>query len=195
MTELAAARVPDYLDDMLRQSARTRQRPRWSALERWIPMGVIARTAPVRQVPWRSIAIAALLIVLAAAAVALFAGSQSRRLPAAVRSRPQRRHPTSIDGDIVTVDPVTGATKVIIGGPDHGRRSPCSRTSDDQLLFTRTASGAAAALWIGERRRHPTPAEVIGGDTAIDLRRSTGPRAAIAIIYDERGRRASLTDA
>ena len=65
MTELAAARVPDYLDDMLRQSARTRQRPRWSALERWIPMGVIARTAPVRQVPWRAIAVAALLIVLA----------------------------------------------------------------------------------------------------------------------------------
>ena len=81
MTELAAARVPDYLDDMLRQSARTRQRPRWSALERWIPMGVIARTAPVRQVPWRSIVVAALLIVLAAAAVALFVGSRQRRLP------------------------------------------------------------------------------------------------------------------
>ena len=81
MTELAAARVPDYLDDMLRQSARTRQRPRWSALERWIPMGVIARTAPIRQVPWKGIALAALLILALAAALTVYVGSRQRTAP------------------------------------------------------------------------------------------------------------------
>ena len=59
MNELAPARVPDYFDDMLRQTARTRQRTAWSSLERWLPAGVIARTDTVRQIPWRPIAIAA----------------------------------------------------------------------------------------------------------------------------------------
>src|SRR5689334_9856084 len=44
---------------------------------RW-PLGVIARTASIREVPWRPIAIAALLIVAAAAALVLIAGSQRR---------------------------------------------------------------------------------------------------------------------
>ena len=82
MDELAPAQVPDYFDDMLRQTARTRQRPAWSSLERWLPMGVIARTDTIRQVPWRPIAIAAVLVVAATAALVLIAGSQ-RRLPPA----------------------------------------------------------------------------------------------------------------
>ena len=40
MTELAPSHVPDYFDDLLQQTARTRQRPAWSALERWLPMDV-----------------------------------------------------------------------------------------------------------------------------------------------------------
>ena len=82
MNELAPARVPDYFDDMLRQTAGTRQRRRWSSLERWLPMGVMARTDTIRQVPWRPIAIAAVLVVAAATAMVLLAGSW-RRLPPA----------------------------------------------------------------------------------------------------------------
>ena len=44
MSELAPARVPDYLDDMLRQTARSRQRSARLSLERWLPVGVTART-------------------------------------------------------------------------------------------------------------------------------------------------------
>ena len=96
MDELAPARVPDYFDDMLRQSARTRQRPRWSALERWLPMGVIARTAPVRQVPWRPIVVAALLVILArAAASPCIAGSRRARRPPPFGPARQRRHRSS----------------------------------------------------------------------------------------------------
>ena len=82
MDELAPARVPDYFDDLLRQTARTRQRPAWSSSERWLPMGVIARGDTLGQVPWRPIAIAAMLIAAAATALVLIAGSQ-RRLPPA----------------------------------------------------------------------------------------------------------------
>lgn len=34
--EIATARTPNYLDDVLQQTARTSQRPRWSFPERWI---------------------------------------------------------------------------------------------------------------------------------------------------------------
>jgi len=37
MAELAPPRVPDYFDDMLKATARTRQRPAWTSLERLLP--------------------------------------------------------------------------------------------------------------------------------------------------------------
>src|SRR4029078_9915810 len=49
--ELASATVPDYFDDMLRHTSRSRQRPAWSALERWLLMGVIDRSVPLRPLP------------------------------------------------------------------------------------------------------------------------------------------------
>jgi virginiamycin B lyase len=82
MDELAPARVPDYFDDMLRQTAGTRQRRAWLSIERWVPVGVIARSAPVRQIPWRLIAIAAVVVLAAAAALVLIAGSWRRTPPA-----------------------------------------------------------------------------------------------------------------
>ena len=53
LDDLGAPNTPDYFDDMLRMTARTRQRPAWSAPERWLPMGVIARPLPFWPVPWR----------------------------------------------------------------------------------------------------------------------------------------------
>jgi YVTN family beta-propeller protein len=67
---------------MLRLTARTRQRPAWSSFERWLPMGVIARAAPIRQVPWRPILLVALVGLLAAAALVVLSGAGKPRLPA-----------------------------------------------------------------------------------------------------------------
>ena len=55
--DLGAATVPDYFDDMLQRATQSRQRPAWSSLERWLPMGVIARPLPRPSLPWRSLAI------------------------------------------------------------------------------------------------------------------------------------------
>ena len=44
-------RRPDYRDDLIRRTARTRQRPAWTFIERWLPMSVITvapRSAPLR---------------------------------------------------------------------------------------------------------------------------------------------------
>ena len=49
MAQLAPRRVPDYRDDIVRQTARTRQRPAWTFPERWLPMDITL--APARGRP------------------------------------------------------------------------------------------------------------------------------------------------
>ncbi len=68
MAELAPPRVPDYFDDMLKATARTRQRPAWTSLERLLPMQVSARLAPLGLPSWRPLV---LLLVLAGLLLAL----------------------------------------------------------------------------------------------------------------------------
>jgi len=43
LTDLAAPRIPDYVDEVPAVTAATRQRPRWTFPERWLPMAVIPR--------------------------------------------------------------------------------------------------------------------------------------------------------
>ncbi len=61
--EIAAARPPDYLTDVYRQTARTSQRPRWTFPERWLPVDAVSSVALVRSRPGR---MALVLITLAA---------------------------------------------------------------------------------------------------------------------------------
>ena len=123
MTELSPARVPDYFDDMLQQTAATRQRPAWTYLERWLPMGVLAQTVPVRPGAVASLTVLALLDLLIAAAIARLRRSLPPRLPQPFgpARNGQILFGTS-DGDIATVDPATGAIDSLISGPTRTRR-------------------------------------------------------------------------
>jgi dipeptidyl aminopeptidase/acylaminoacyl peptidase len=76
MDELAPARVPDYVDDMLRQTAAQRQRPAWSYPERWLPVEITARPLTTRSFPWRPLLILALVAALIAAALVAYVGSR-----------------------------------------------------------------------------------------------------------------------
>ena len=83
---------PTTLDDMLRQTGRTRQRPAWASLERWLPMDVIARPAPFRAPVLRP-----LLILILIGLLDRGGAGAVRRLAAdppagAVRASPQRLH-------------------------------------------------------------------------------------------------------
>jgi Tol biopolymer transport system component len=146
MGELAPARIPDYFDDLLRQSAATRQRPAWSSLERWLPMGTIARIEPARQVPWRPIVIATVLLLAIAAAVALYAGTQRTvTLPPAIGPAGNGTILTSPNGDIAALDLATGETRPLLtdDAPDYGPvYAPDGRT----FLFERR--GSAPGIWV-----------------------------------------------
>ena len=89
-TDTATPRVPDFTDDILRLTAGTRQRPRWSFPERWLPMSVITlgrRT--LTPLPWRTIGLLAVLALLIAASHRLLhrIAAQAAR---SVRTRRQR---------------------------------------------------------------------------------------------------------
>ena len=151
MDELASAGIPDYFDDMLQQTAQARQRPAWSALERWIPMGVIARPLPLRPIPWRPIAILALIGLLAAATLFVYVGSRPH-VPAPFG--PAANGALIIgntDGDIVSVDPATGKATALISGPT-GDGGPYFSNDGRRFVFDRgefrPATSAVSALSI-----------------------------------------------
>src|SRR6476660_3126546 len=118
LEEISQPRKPDYFDDLLGLTARTRQRPAWTLLERWLPMVDIAgRPAFARQVPWRPIAVLALILLLVAASLALVIGSQ-HPLPAPFGLARNGLVAYASGGDIYTADLATGKSTAIVKGPE-----------------------------------------------------------------------------
>jgi len=147
LDELAQPRTPDYFDDLLGQTARTRQRPAWTFLERWLPMVDIARQ-PVfaRQVPWRPIAVLTLILLLLAASLAFVIGSQ-RRLPAPFGPARNGLVAYAKDGDIYTADPVTGDARAVVTGPETDLR-PIFSLDGTRFAFERKETGALGSGWL-----------------------------------------------
>ena len=86
LTEVGGAARPDYLPDIVAQAGRTRQRPAWTFLERWLPMDIAVR----RQGVPRAVLVFAVLALLLAMLVATvaFVGAQLNRpaLPGTARN-------------------------------------------------------------------------------------------------------------
>lgn len=111
----AAPREPEHLlGSVLARTARTRRRPAWLIPERWIPMSAITSTVPAPRIPWRLVAAAALLILALAVGAILMVGSQQRELPAPFGPAANGLVAYSADGDIHTVDPVSGASRAVV---------------------------------------------------------------------------------
>jgi dipeptidyl aminopeptidase/acylaminoacyl peptidase len=141
LTELAEPRTPDYLDDLLWQTAHTTQRPAWSLPERWLPMLDIARQ-PVAAppLPWRSIGLAfALMALLIAMVAALVVGGRTNP-PAPFGPARNGLVAYSSGGDIFTADPVTGASTAIVAGPTTDL-NPRWSLDGTRLAFERKSSG------------------------------------------------------
>ena len=156
--DLYVGGMPDYRDDLLRRTEATSQRPAWSFPTRWIPMDLTMRRVAVVPVAWRAIAIALLILALIAAAV--FVGSQ-RRVPPPFGPAANGSMFSSIDGDIVVRDGVTGPSRVLIGGtatdtdagasPDGSLLAFIRTTGKDPFLMVANIDGSNA------RRVHATP--------------------------------------
>ena len=150
LTDLAAPRTPEYLIDVLGRTARTRQRPAWASIERWLPVQLATSRVPTTRIPWRQLGVLALLAVLLAAALAVYIGAQPRPVPAPPFGPAANGSIVfAMDGDIYTADPKTGVSKAIVTSPEteskpvyslDGTRVAFGRSG---LLFVTGASGGA----------------------------------------------------
>lgn len=119
MTELAAARTPDYIDDVLERAVSRRQRPAWTFPERWLPMGVLARRpASVPALPWRTIGLLIILALLLAAIFAIGVGSLLQRTAPPYGLAANGPVVYSENGDIYSRDLETGTATLLVGGSE-----------------------------------------------------------------------------
>lgn len=82
LDDLGAGPAPDYTDLVLDRIARVRQRPAWVFPERWLPQGVSANLRAVQSVPWRLVALVALLAIGLVLAWILTGVGRERHFPA-----------------------------------------------------------------------------------------------------------------
>jgi Tol biopolymer transport system component len=138
--DLATGPYPDYIDDILASSARVRQRPAWTFPERWLPMVDVARQPVfVARLPWRSIAMAMLVLALLLAAAFVYVGSQ-QRVPAPFGPARNGVIAYEAGGDIFTADAGTGATTAIVKGPEKDL-GPRYSLDGRRLVFERKVNG------------------------------------------------------
>lgn len=157
MDEIAPARTPDYLDDMLRQTAARGQRPAWSPFERWLPMGGLTRTAEVPRVPWRAMALVTLLaITLVAAGLIVTAGSP----PAVPDSFGPATNGALLyrdwDGSIRSIDPTTGFETSVATAED-GLGNPVPSRDGRRAAFYRASLDPSPIVIADIDGSNPTP--------------------------------------
>ena len=114
--ETAVPNVPEYVDEIVQEAVRGRQRPRWTFVGRWLPTAVAGLRLPGAPVRWRTVVVLAILALLLAVGLVLV-GSRPR-LPPPFGPAQNGLVVVSRDGDIIAVDPVTGAETPIVAGPE-----------------------------------------------------------------------------
>ena len=120
LTDLYLGPTPDYRDDLLWQTARTSQRSAWSFPGRWLPMAdLVTERVTAPRVPWRIVGVALVIIALLIAGTVAFVGSQQPKLPPPFGVAHNGLIAFEQAGDIVTLDPKTAATRVLVGGPEQ----------------------------------------------------------------------------
>jgi Tol biopolymer transport system component len=144
---LYVAGTPTYRDDLVQQIARSRQRPAWTFPGRWLPMEIVTTRVPTTRVPWRQIGVLALLALLLAAALAIYAGSQQVRVPAPFGPAGAGLVAFEASGDIHVVDPTTGNPITVVSGPELDLGPRYSRDGT-RLVFERKVAGGRTELYV-----------------------------------------------
>jgi Tol biopolymer transport system component len=143
LADMYLAGMPDYRDDLVQRVARTRQRSAWTFPERWLPVELVSARVPTTRFPWRQLGVLALLMVLLAAMLAAYVGSQQARLPAPFGVAGNGLMAYSKDGDIYTVDPTTGMARAIVIGPESDLDVAFSQDGT-KVLFARQVTAQPA---------------------------------------------------
>jgi hypothetical protein len=112
LDEVGGPARPGYLPDIVAQASRTRQRPAWTFLERWLPMDIAARR---QGVPRAMLVLAALALLLALlVASVLFIGARPTR--PALAGATNGLIAFASGTDIVVVEPDGTGRRTLLGG-------------------------------------------------------------------------------
>ena len=139
-TELAVPRTPDYLEAAIDTASSRRQRPAWTFPERWLPMQITTQAAPVARMPWRQLAILAVLGLLVAIAAAVVAGAPQQRPAPLFGPAANGALVLSREGDIVAFDRASGRVTPLITGTEVDT-DPMHSADGTQLVFKRRIEG------------------------------------------------------
>lgn len=145
LTDLYLGPTPDYRDDLLWQTARTSQRPAWRFPGRWLPMAdLVTERVAAPRIPWRTIAVALVILAVLIAGTVAFVGSQQPKLPPPFGVAGNGVVAFGRDGDLYTADPRSGTERLLIGGPSFDA-APRFSPDGTHIIFQR----AAPALAVG----------------------------------------------
>jgi WD40 repeat protein len=159
LDELAAARTPDYLDDLFTRTAATRQRPRWTFPERWLPMTTALRR-PATAPPMRAFAVSMGLLLALLALMALFALAASPGPSPLLTSLPTNGLiVVSQDDDLAWVDPATG--RVSQAGSEPGVQVEPQFSPDGKRLAWWSDDGSGWVLRIGPASLATEPGDLV----------------------------------
>jgi WD40 repeat protein len=132
LQEAAAPRVPDYFDELLDRTKRTRQRPAWASVERWLPMQLTMRRSQLGAVPRLVLLLLIAVLVAALLAVALNAGTH--RLPPPIGPAGNGLVATDANGTI-SVSSVDGTGVRALTPPSEVDISPAWTADGTRLAF------------------------------------------------------------
>jgi Tol biopolymer transport system component len=137
LDEQAGHASPDYLDDILTQTRRMRQRPAWTSIERLLPVDISAsRSGLTRPVPWRAVTAFIVLALLVATLIALAVASR-RPLPPPYGLALNGPLVSSVGGDLFAIEPGTWKARPIVTGASFDFGVTYSRDGT-RLLFLRS---------------------------------------------------------
>jgi dipeptidyl aminopeptidase/acylaminoacyl peptidase len=204
MRELAAPRIPDYLEAVQASARASEQRPAWSFPGRWLPLDAVnRRLAPVGNLAWLLVVVALLLTAVGVAVV----GSQPRLAPPV---GPASNGFIAYDDgeDIVLVDPdgrgrrrmtTDAASETHPSIAPNGRRVAFLREDGTQtvVMVAETDGTGGRVVAASDGSVIPREAPVWASDsrriafTVVDTAAAI-PRARIWIVDVDRGERSVL---
>ncbi len=170
LAEEGAELTPDYLGDVLARTTTTRQRPAWASLERWLPM--TTTLDPTRRISIppaaRYLLLGAAIVLVALAALLVYAGAHQTRTPAPFGPAANGRIVYASQGDIFAIDPDSGAVHSIATGPDADSEPEYS-PDGNRIAFRRSVPGAGEVIVV-TREDGSSPVILGDGPTAGGLK-------------------------